>query len=397
MPALELLWLLLPIAAASGWMAAKRSERRVNDRKSSAYDSNPAYFRGLNHLLNEEPDKAIDVFVEMLAVDSETVETHLALGNLFRRRGEVERAIRIHQNLTARPALTREQRAEALLELGKDYMRAGLYDRAENLFKELRDSKLHVVQALRNLRSIYQQEKDWEACLSVTEALQPLVNDSLGVERAHYFCELAATAIAEGRVKRAKDALKTAMVADPDCVRALHMQADLAMRNNDFNSAIRLYHQAAERDPEYLPEVMPDLVEAYKQADDDAGLRQYLDGLLAQRTGGSVDLIVANLVKETDGDAAAAQLLGERVRQSPSLKGLLRLVELNACIPEKHAAEVLLGLREHIRHLVDERPQYQCHKCGFAAKTLHWQCPSCRCWGSVRRKPDIDDCIQVKT
>jgi lipopolysaccharide biosynthesis regulator YciM len=394
---MELLWLLLPVAAASGWMAARRSERRSSEPKASGCDNHPAYFRGLNHLLNEEPDKAIDVFVEMLEVDSETVETHLALGNLFRRRGEVERSIRIHQNLIARPALTGEQRAEALLELGKDYMRAGLYDRAENLFKELRDSELRVIPALRNLRWIYQQEKDWEACLSVTEALQPLVDESLGIERAHYFCELAAAAVAVGQSVRAKDLLKAAVEADYGCVRALHMRADLAMQDDDFKTAILLYHEAAERDPEYLPEILPDLVEAYKRGGDIAGLRQYLDQLLAQRSGSSVDLIAVNLVKETDGDAAAARLLGERVRQSPSLKGLLRLVELNARIPEHHAAEVLSGLHDHIQHLLEERPQYQCHKCGFAAKTLHWQCPCCRGWGSVRRKPDIDDCIQVKT
>ena len=394
---LQLLWLLLPVAAASGWIAARRSARRGEEPRSSGCDNNPAYFRGLNYLLNEEPDKAIDVFVEMLEIDSETVETHLALGNLFRRRGEVERAIRIHQNLIARPALTREQRAEALLELGKDYMHAGLYDRAENLFTELRDSKMYLVPALRNLRWIYQQEKDWEACLSVTAALQPLVDESLSVERAHYYCELAEKAISDGQPGRAKELLRTAIEADPGCIRALHMQAELAIEGNDFKTAIRLYHQAAESDADYLPELLPDLVEAYKRAGDLEGLRRYLDQLLTQRSGSSEDLIVANLVKETDGDAAAAQMLGERVRQSPSLKGLLRLVELNARIPEHHAVEVLLGLRDHIRRLLDERPQYQCRKCGFAAKTLHWQCPSCRRWGSVRRKPDIDDCIQVRT
>ena len=139
----ELLLLLLPIAAASGWLAARRSERK--QQKACVGETGPVYFRGLNHLLNEEPDKAIDAFVEMLEVDSDTVETHLALGNLFRRRGEVERAIRIHQNLIARPALTREQRAQALLELGQDYMRAGLFDRAENLFRELKETKVHKV------------------------------------------------------------------------------------------------------------------------------------------------------------------------------------------------------------------------------------------------------------
>ena len=155
--------MLLPLAAASGWLAARSSARK--QEKQCVGETGPVYFRGLNHLLNEEPDKAIDAFVEILEVDSDTVETHLALGYLFRRRGEVERAIRIHQNLIARPALTREQRAQALLELGQDYMRAGLFDRAENLFRELKETKLHARQALNQLLFIYETERDWQACL----------------------------------------------------------------------------------------------------------------------------------------------------------------------------------------------------------------------------------------
>ena len=390
----ELLWLLLPVAAASGWLAARRHVRDTGDGRGGC-ESNPAYFRGLNHLLNEEPDKAIDVFVQLLEVDSETVETHLALGNLFRRRGEVERAIRIHQNLIARPALTREQRAQALLELGQDYMRAGLYDRAENLFKELKDTRLHVKQALRNLRLIYQQEKDWEACLAVTEELQPLVDEALGPERAHYFCELADEAIAAHQPTRAQALLKKALAADRVCTRALHMQADLAAGQGDARGAIRLYLRAAETDPDYLPELLPDLVEVHKRGGDLGALRGYLEGLRIQPSNTTVDLVLAELVKETEGDAAAAAFLTDRVRASPSLKGLLRLVELNSRMPDAHAAEVLLSLREHIQHLLNERPQYQCGRCGFSAKTLYWQCPSCRNWGSIHRKPEIEECLQM--
>ena len=160
---IEWLILLLPLAAASGWFAASRAARKESAK--SEREANPVYFQGLNYLLNEEPDKAIDVFLEMLEVDADTIETHLALGNLFRRRGEVERAIRIHQNLIARPALSREQRAQAVLELAQDYMRSGLYDRAEQLLLELKQGRQYVVPVLRNLVKIYQQEKDWDACL----------------------------------------------------------------------------------------------------------------------------------------------------------------------------------------------------------------------------------------
>jgi len=170
---LNLLWLLLPVAAASGWWVARHTELVSQARKKSSLTSD--YFKGLNYLVNEQPDKAIEVFIRVVEVDSETIETHLALGSLFRRRGEVDRAIRIHQNLIARPSLNREQRTQALLELGQDYMNAGLLDRAESLFLELVELDAHTVRALQLLADIYEQEKDWQACLDIVEQLSPLV------------------------------------------------------------------------------------------------------------------------------------------------------------------------------------------------------------------------------
>jgi lipopolysaccharide biosynthesis regulator YciM len=389
-----LLWFLLPVAAASGWIAARRSARGAAPPKP-IYDNNPDYFRGLNYLLNEEPDKAIDVFVQLLEVDSETVETHLALGSLFRRRGEVERAIRIHQNLIARPALSREQRAQALLELGQDYMRAGLFDRAENLFKELREMKIHLKPALRNLRLIYQQERDWDACLSVTEALQPLVGEDLGPERAHYYCELAKTALERRQHGQAEGLLRKALAADRRCTRAMHMQAAMASARGDYREAIRGLLRAADTDPDYFPELLPDLIEAHKRLGDLAGLRSYFEQRMARQPTAALELALADIVKESEGERAAVAYLSERVRSAPSLKGLLKLVEYHGCGSDAAADDVLIGLREHIDRLLHERPQYQCTRCGFSAKTLHWQCPSCRSWGSFKRRPEIEECLQV--
>ena len=189
---LELIIILLPIAAASGWLVARRGYEKREQKPLQ--DCSPAYFKCLNYLLNEQPDKAIDVFIKLLEVDSDTVETHMALGNLFRRRGEVERAIRIHQNLIARPSLSRQQRAQALLELGQDYMRAGLFDRAENLFVELAETKLYNKQALTNLLEIYQQEKDWAKAVAIGRRLSRQ-NRELRPQLAHFECELAAQAL----------------------------------------------------------------------------------------------------------------------------------------------------------------------------------------------------------
>ena len=209
---IALLWLLLPLAALSGWWAAWRSMKAAASEGQKRI--HPEYFKGLNFVLNEQPDKAIEVFIRMLEVDSETVETHLALGNLFRRRGEVDRAIRIHQNLIARPTLDREQRAMALLELGMDYMRSGLLDRAEGLFKELVETGSHSIQAYSELLEIYQQEKEWDNAISIARKLELVSGKSLGPVIAQFYCEKAYNDLSQGDIKQARDCIRRALNID---------------------------------------------------------------------------------------------------------------------------------------------------------------------------------------
>ena len=384
----ELLWLLLPVAAASGWIAARRSAARP--RECPPGERSPAYFRGLNYLLNEQPDKAIDVFVQLLEVDSETFETHLALGSLFRRRGEVERAIRIHQNLIARPTLTPEERAHALLELGQDYMRAGLFDRAESLFVELRETGLFPEQALQNLRVIYQQEKDWERCLEVTEALETVSREPLGLERAHYCCEMAEQARAARDPAHAEELLKKAHAASRDLVRVTWLQAEIEMERGDCRSAIRLFQRVADQDPELFGEVLPQMAECYQRLGQRHELFTFLEKLLAKRSDTAVLLALTDLVQEDRGDAEALRFVAEHLGPRPSLAGLLRLIRLAETSPQATTPELLPILRTVAERLVEGRPAYQCAKCGFGAKTLHWQCPGCRSWSSIKPVRDRD-------
>ncbi len=381
----ELLWLLLPVAAASGWWAAMRSQRKKLAAGQRRHD--PAYFRGLNHLLNEEPDKAIDVFIEMLEVDSDTVETHLALGNLFRRRGEVDRAIRIHQNLIARPALTTEQRGQALLELGQDYLRAGLYDRAENLFNELRQHKLHLPHALRHLLAIYQQEKDWEACLRIVDELERHADADLSVERSQYYCELASEAERRGQRKRAVTLLRKALAADRGCVRASHQLARMERESGSAADAFKLYLATVERDPDYLPEVIEEIVQTSRALGRYDRLRQFLEVMAARHPNRGAELHLVDLIRETEGEQAALDYLNDYIARTPSLLGLMRLLELRCERADGHNGTLLGQVRDQLRRLMRERAAYQCGKCGFEAKQLHWQCPSCHAWATIRRRP----------
>ena len=380
---LYLLWLLLPVAALSGWwVAARRSSARNYGRRATDFSSD--YFEGLNYLLNEQPDKAIEVFIRMVEVDSETVDTHFALGNLFRRRGEVDRAIRIHQNLIARPTLSREQRTQALFELGADYMRAGVFDRAESLFIELIEMNAHVVPALRHLVDIYQQEKDWDKAIAAARRLESATGKSMDTVIAQYYCELAEHAKQEGDAGRAQHTIKRALMCDHNCVRASILQGDLEAEAGDYKAAIRAYRRVGEQDIEYLPEVIDPLRECYQRIGNVSAMIDYLKQVLTQYNGISPMLALADLIRREQGDQEAAAFITDQLRRRPSVRGLDRLIELNLAHSEGAARDNMLILRDLISKLLGDKPIYKCSHCGFTGKSLHWQCPSCKFWNTVK-------------
>ena len=264
-----LLWLLLPVAAASGWFMARREQRRKEG--VTPLDLPTAYFKGLNFLLNEQPDKAIEVFIKVLEVNTDTVETHLALGNLFRRRGEVERAIRIHQNLIARPTLDSEQRSLALLELGQDYFKAGLFDRAENLFTELVETRAHSEQALEMLQQIYKQEKEWDKAIEVCERLARISGEPMSEVIANYLCEEAELEVSKENYTEAAKLVKKAMQQDSNCVRASMILGDLEFKQGRYRQAIQAWSHIEKQDPVFLGEVAQRIRDAYLKLDDEKG------------------------------------------------------------------------------------------------------------------------------
>lgn len=261
------LWpLLLPAAAWSGWWVANRSfagkESKAGNRLSREY------VVGLNYLLDEQPDKAVDVFIKLLEVDSETVETHLALGSLFRRRGEVDRAIRIHQNLIARPQLSMVERKEALMALGQDYMSAGVFDRAERIFLEVVElGGARETSSLQGLLAIYQQEKSWENALDVIKKLELSTGQSMHMQAAHYYCEIATQALKANALEKAQNAIKQALLIDKLSVRGSLMQALFDMEQGRFKQAIRSLKRVPQQDPEFLSEIIEPLVVCHRHLD----------------------------------------------------------------------------------------------------------------------------------
>ena len=379
--AADLFWLLLPLAAASGWFAARVDQRRRRARKR---DLPAAYFKGLNFLLNEEPDKAIEVFVDVLEVGPDTVETHLSLGSLFRRRGEVERAIRIHQNLIARPVLDRQQRAQALLELGQDYLKAGLLDRAESLFLELAEVRAQSEAALRFLVGIYQQEHEWEDAMGAARRLARVSGQSQEGVIAQYYCEMAQDSMRQNDLRTAREQLKNALATDVMCVRASILLGQLEAREGHHRDAIKAWRQIEEQDPSYLGEVAAAMCESFRANGDAAGMYAFFESAL--RRYGSPALVVtfAEIVERNEGAPAAEAFLVKSLREQPSLAGLYRLVELNAAHASAAQAVDLDLLKALLKQLLANQSIYVCQHCGFRGRSLHWQCPSCSRWNTIK-------------
>jgi lipopolysaccharide biosynthesis regulator YciM len=384
----ELLWLLLPIAAASGWLAARHSVLSKMGHFSNTLA--PDYFRGLNYLLNEQPDKAIDVFIKLIDVDSDTVETHLALGALFRRRGEVNRAIRVHQNLIARPTLSAEQRSQALLELGQDYLCAGLLDRAEDLFQQLLESHAHRVHAYYQLLDIYQQEHDWDKAIQTADKLARVAGESLHHIIAQYYCEQAEQWRQQQHTAPMYAALKQALQVDPACVRASLLEGELALAAADYPTAITAFKRVEQQDPDYLSEVIEPLQQCYSALQQTEQFMTYLNGLLKHYNGITPMLVMAKILKQQQGDQEAADFIVKQLHRRPSIRGLDHLLDLALMRAGNITYDHLLLLKDMTTQLLRNKPIYKCSHCGFTGKSLHWQCPSCKQWNTIKPIQGID-------
>ncbi|MEM7255173.1 MAG: lipopolysaccharide assembly protein LapB, partial [Pseudomonadota bacterium] len=315
---IELLWLLLPVAAASGWYAARKVGVGPDGRAAPALQSE--YYKGINYLLNEQPDKAIDAFIRVLEVDSETVETHLALGNLYRRRGEVDRAIRIHQNLIARPTLDNQQRNESLLELSQDYLSAGLLDRAEDLCRELSGAEDYKVQALRQLIDIYEQEKDWDKATDAARELAETTGSDLGKVVAQYLCEDAERSRLAGNPDGAFKLLDEAIRADPACARVNLIRGAIYADQKNYRAALNAFERIESQDPDYLPEAIDRIRSCYNALDDQEGLKGYLSTVLENSGGMTATLALAEITYAELGEHKAAEFIIEQLRRRPTLR-----------------------------------------------------------------------------
>lgn len=380
--------LLIPVFFGLGWAAARVDMRQVVHESRALPRS---YFQGLNFLLNEQPDKAIDSFLEVAKVDSQTVELHFALGNLFRRRGETERAIRMHQNLIDLPDLDDRVRLQAISELGQDYLKAGLLDRAEEMFNKLLGTSFEE-EAKRNLLEIYQVEKEWLKAVQIARELPDVASHR---DIAEFYCELAANEIMRSKPDAAREYLDSAMQENRKCVRASLLQGDLLLQEGKPLEAIDAWQRIEQQDPAFLSLVAQRLLEAYRKLERrDEGIA-LLSGYLERYP--SLDLldVVYQLVLESEGNEAAYRLVRGELQRNPTLLGLEKLMSARLPLAAPEVRPDVELAKTIIQGYTKRLSRYRCDNCGFKARQFYWRCPACGGWETYppRRSEEFDQTL----
>jgi lipopolysaccharide assembly protein B len=372
------LWMLLgiPLFFGMGWIAARVDIRQLVSESRSLPRG---YFKGLNFLLNDQPDKAVDAFIEIVRMDPETADMHFALGNLFRRRGETERAIRVHQNLLSRPDLPQEQKEHAEYELGMDYLKAGLLDRAEETFNRLIHSQ-YAVPARRALLEIFQREKEWPRAIEAAIGLQESGAGSRQKEIAQFYCELAQDALVHLHPEDALPLLEKSLQADRVNVRATLLIGDAQLAKDDVEGALMTWRRVEQISVPHTALVAQRMMDGYRKVGRPLEGVNLLKSYLEQAS--SIDLleVVYKAVLELDGLDAAKDLVVNELRRTPTLLGLDKLLEARLVDAPASVVSELSMVKNLVHGYTQKLARYQCSHCGFKARQFYWQCPGCSRW-----------------
>ncbi len=385
----ELVFLLLPVTVWYGWIMGRNSVRKAQRKQSSILSRH--YYKGLNFLLSDQPDKAVDTFIKMISLNNDTVETHIAMGNFFRHRGELDRAIRIHQNLVTRDELQGTPRENALAELGRDYMLAGFLERAENAFIKLLDSDKHRPQAQEYLFEIYQTTKEWDKAIELAQNMLEIQseNELVRTQLAHFYCEMANQYTKSSDFSEAYPYLRKAVDVDKTAVRPWLMLGRVYIEQEQYREAVTALNEVPGRDMSWFSEAVPLLEQCAKALSDDEVLRQSIEphwDVCATSYLAKVTL----LAKEV-GDEAASETLLKQLQKRPTMRGFNTLLGLFVeRQQDNHIKESLHLLQQLVSEQIKARPKYRCTRCGFSGRQVYWLCPSCKHWSVVKPIKGLD-------
>jgi lipopolysaccharide assembly protein B len=385
----EFWWLLaLPVFFGMGWIAARVDIKSLLSESRAMPSS---YFRGLNFLLNEQPDKAIESFLQVAKENPQTVELQFALGSLFRRRGEVDRAIRMHQDLVNREDLPPEERRQASFELSQDYFKAGLLDHAEQVLSRMSDSDPSP-DVHRHLLDIYIQEKDWEKAIEAAKKLEVSAKRNYQREIANYYCELAITAHIHARGEEAEAMLAKALESNRKCVRANLLRGEWLARDGKHEQALEAWKAIESQDPAYFGLAAEGMVESYKALGRPEEGLTLLRGLQHRYPGLDFLNVVYQTTAEIEGDDAAYRLVRDEVRRNPTLVGLDRLIDAELARAPAERRQDLQLMKNLVHSHAQALAVYLCENCGFKARHFFWQCPACGGWETFppRRTAELE-------
>ena len=393
---LELLFLRLPIAAAYGWYMGHRSAKK--DQEDISNKLSRDYVAGVNFLLANQTEKAVDLFLDMLQkqeneneIDSNSqFEAELTLGNLFRSRGEVDRALRIHQALDSSPHYTFEQKLLAKQQLARDFMAVGFFDRAEHLYILMVDEPEFAEGALQQLALIYQKTKEWKKAINVAEKLAKISPNSHQIELAHYYCEYVKNLPDESK-EDPKQILLQALAVSPTCVRASMMLAELSIKQKDYQSAVHFLENILMQNPDNIGEVLHRLKFCYQQLNQWDNFELFLIKASREKNNSAVALMLADLIEEKDGRAAAQLKLYQQLQQNPATPIFHRFIQYQIDDAEKgRGKDSLILLHKMVGERIKQTFGYRCSNCGYQTHKLIWCCPSCRQWETIKPVSSIE-------
>ncbi|MEM7561945.1 MAG: lipopolysaccharide assembly protein LapB [Pseudomonadota bacterium] len=378
------IWLLLLVLVALlvGWILGRWRPFKKKSRKQQANLFSESYARGLNYLLSDDSDSAIRIFTDLIEVNKETIEIHIALGNLFRSKGEVDRAIKVHQNLLARPNLTKKQRHMAIAELASDYLKAGLLDRAEKLYREMIELKADTREAYRRLLDLYITEKSWQEAVECAQYLYQKGEAEADVVLSQCLCEIAAEAITAGNNRLARKSLDRALEVDSDCVRAALLLIQLHLKSDNHSDAKKLFHRLIRHNPEYMGLYIEPAQQIFLQ-NESVVYQEFLQKQYQQHPSTRLAIALLEHYASNNEVEKARTFLSDILHQSPSFEAFefaLRFLKSN---PEQ-MGETWETLSDFLKNMQSRKNEYNCSRCGYESHAIQWLCPSCRSWSSMK-------------
>jgi len=378
------LLVLISLSLAIGFITGYRYDKKRSSSPSCSEELDNNYVVGLNYLLNEQPNEAIEFFIKSMRLNSDTVESYIVLGRLYRRRGELEKAIQAHQEILANPSLTSDQVLRVQFELAHNYIKAGLFDRGESLLLDMVSSSWSGKNEIINLLlSVYEQEKEWQKAVDIVVRLHRTQAIHYQKNISYYYCEIAEVAMSKNQTVDARKLLKKAFQCDKNNVRATLLLGQLECQLKNFRQASRVLQRIYNQNPVYIPQSIPLLQQCFQDSWAVRGLSIYLGKCLRDYPSAAVLLISSNLICCQQGRSEAEHFIADQILKKPSLKGLNELLDYHIESSDGASKRHLLLLQNITNLLLEEKPVYRCRCCGYDGKELYWRCPSCQEWGGM--------------